>query len=447
MAKEFKELKADIATILEEHGVKFRLTTTGELIMDSCWNCGRAKKMYVSSETGAFICFRCGVKGPPVVILQKYAGMDYKDAMKALYGKGEKEYAGIKSIEEDDEELVPDNFKLSLTGLMKFKKTTGDISLPDPIELAPEFKILTKDSNPVAFQYLVKRGYTEEIIEDLKLYTLPYATFQEAWSKLEQKYGKENKKTISDIAKIQGRIVFPLYVDNQIMGYVARDYTGTKEPKVLNSVGNFRSFSIWNYDLSKESPELVVCEGTTSAVKCGHKRSIALLGKTATPGQIRLIRQTKAKKLYLCLDIGTEKEQAEIYKALAIYFPGKIFKLNLPPVIEIKSREIDDGEVQSLKDLFKVELFVDRDTKLVHFPYSGKGDIYRQSGVDPKLPSDQKREKLSFYLEKHGQSHLEGLLFWLMFEGEYKDSGDYSFEEMNEFIQLSTPFSGGPRAD
>lgn len=442
MAKDFKELKVDITETLEHYGVKFRTTTTGELILDSCWNCGRAKKFYVSAETGAFICFRCGVKGPPVVLLQKYASLEYKDAMKILYGKGEKQYAGIKSLEEDDEDLVPENFKLSLTGLVKkFKKTTGDIKLPDPIELSGDFKILTSE-HKAAFDYLINRGYTPEIIEDLKLFVLPYSTFQEAWASLEKKYGKENKKEISDVAKIQGRIVFPLYIDSEIMGYVARDYTGTKTPKVLNSTGNFRSFSVWNYDLAKESPELVICEGTTSAVKCGHKRSIALLGKTATPGQIRLIRQMKAKKLYLCLDIGTEKEQSEMYKALSIYYPGQIFKLNLPPVIEIKGQKIEDEDVEGLKKLFGIELFVDREQSLVHFPYKGKKDILDLAGVSEKIPSDQKREQLSFFLEKQQSSHLEGLLFWLMFSGEYKDSGDYSFEEMNDFIQRATPFSG-----
>ena len=451
MAKEFKELQAPMDEILEKYGVKFR-NNTHELIMDSCFSCGRSKKLYVSKDKGTFICFRCGVKGPPLELMKQYCNLDTKEALKALYGET-KFKVGLSSLDDEDDEIEvkkeekkPDNFKLDLTKLVKKNKTTGELPLPDPMDMASEFKILTSEFVE-PYNYLLKRGYTPEIIESLKLLVLPYKDFKEAWADLEKKYGKDQKQKISEIARIQGRIVFPLYIDSLVMGFVARDYTGTKEPKVLNSTGNFRSFSVWNYDLARLSEDLVVCEGTTSAVKCGINRSIALLGKMASPGQIRLIRQMKAKKIFLCLDIGTEDEQSKIYKALAVYYPGRIFKIEVPPVIEVKNKVVDDVILEKVKTIFNVELFLDKDTNLLHFPYEGKGSIFSQARVNPKLPSDQKRTQLSAFLEDQGLKDLEETLFWLLFDSEYKDSGDYSIEEMEQFKQLARPFIGGPLID
>jgi hypothetical protein len=441
---EDKKLIVDLAQLFEDNGVKFKENSTGELIMDQCYNCGRSKKLYVSKELGLFTCFRCEEKGNAVKLVSKYLNISFKEAAKKLYGTEGKIYASPTKVqEEDDEPLV-----LSLGGL-KSKKTASDLKLPEALKMPPELKILGPEHTE-AYNYLTKRGYTPEDIENLNLLILNFPTFNDAWRAIDERLkkqglkGEDLKNEVKKIARYHERIIFPVYVDFQVFGFVARDYTGKKQPKVLNSEGNFRSFSVWNFDNAKESEELVICEGTTSAVKCGVNRSIALLGKVATPGQIKLIRKMKAKKIYICLDVGTDHEVDKIYKSLAVFYPGKIHQVVLPPVIDCKVN-ISHNLCDLVNQHFKVTWSFKEETKLLTIPNGEKVAILSKLNISNKLPSDEKRDIFNKKIKDFSDfsEELIAQLNWILFESEYKDSGDYSHAEMDEFIKNSILIRGG----
>jgi len=435
---EEKKLAIDLSKLLEDSGINFKENSSGELIMDSCYNCGRSKKLYVQKETGVFICFRCEEKGNAVKLIAKYLNISFKEASIKLFGKEGNISATRESVlQEVDEPLV-----LSLGGLLKKQEP-----LPGAIELAPEFETLT-DKHKEAYGYLKGRGYTDEDISSLKLKILPFQSFNDAWKALEQRLkqklsGNELKEAIKKIAILNERIVFPLYVDTQIVGYVARDFTGNKQPKVLNSTGNFRSFYVWNFDNALNSDELLIFEGTTSAVKGGINRSVALLGKAMTKGQARLLKRIKANKVYICLDVGTDKEVLSIYEALSNYFPGKIYQLKLPPHIKNKNR-LSGLLVEKIRKELDVEIALIKDNEIVEFPHEGKSSILKMFNIANKLPSDQKK----FFLKKKlteknwAVEEINGLNS-ILFDSEYLDAGDYSKEEVELFKNNSLKIKGG----
>lgn len=351
-----REPKVSIEDLLLENGVSFRENSSGELLLDKCYNCGRSNKLYVQKETGAFICFRCNEKGGPVKLIAKTLSISFKSAFSLLFGA-----APPENITEDD---VGD-LTVMISGIISKKKNVK-AEVPSPISWPSYMKPLSeKDKDPI--NYLLGRGLTVEVINKLKL---------RHW----------------DFCK---RVVFPVEVNGNLMGYLARDYTGKQTPKVLNSKGNFRSFSIWNHDNVKGSQDLVICEGAISAIKCGVDRSVALLGKVATDGQIDLIKKLNPKRIYICLDVGTDEEQYKIYQQLCLYFPQKIYKIEMPEVRIYKCDACGSKVEISKKD---------------------------RSCLNCGVALDQKKIDSS----------------------EYKDAGDYTFEEMEKIIFSAKLFPSGP---
>lgn len=429
-------IEEKLIEILLDNGISFKENSTGELIFDKCYNCGRAKKLYVSKENGLFTCFRCNEKGNAVKLVAKSLNISFKEAKDKLYGKEHDQvdasYEATKKEIEQNLENAHSGLILNLGGLRR-KSIKNELKLPDPIKLEEDYIILTKDTNPEAFEYLINRGYSIEDIKKLKLYVLPYKNYFDCKKHLEKKYKvnfelktdeeKDNiEKLIKKLCLNQGRIVFPLYIEGEIYGFVARDYTGKKIPKVLNSTGNFRSYYFWNFDSVKESNSIIICEGTSSAVKCGISRSIALLGKVATPGQLKLLRKTKAKKIYFCLDIDTDDEQLKIFEELNVFYAGSIFKIELPPVIKFKD-EITQNISQFLKGInYSIS------NELLYILPEERLKI--KDNLFPKLQYN----KILTETEKE-------IIFYIGKTGEYKDSGDYSVEEMEEFVQNAKPFN------
>lgn len=417
----YKKIEVNIAELLEEHGVKFKTNSSDELVMDTCYSCSRSKKLYVDAKTGVYYCQRCQVKGSPVQLLHNYLHISYKEASKILY-KNEPTNV-FKEFEKEDE--VQDNFKLNLN----LKKGEDDIVKKHLMEIPPEFEILT-EKHKEAWDYLIGRGYTVDDIKKLKLMIVPGESFSEVYKRVEDRIKKENpaisgadlKNKVKDVAIYQGRVIFPLYIDFKVVGLVARDYTGEKTPKVLNSRGTFRNAFFWNYDNVKNNKEIVICEGTSSAVKCGIHRSIATLGKLITKDQIKLLRKTKCEKIYLSYDVGESERESEeeIFKSLSVFYPGKIYKIDLPPYIKTDLKV--DGKIKD---------------KLKNWGI----DFIETNGIMEFDPV--KKYKLSQLLLKDKKFQLEFKedleVIKALHKLDYKDAGDYSHKEMDEYIQLAKP--------
>lgn len=382
---EDNKLILDIQKWLDDQGFQYN-ERTNELIANSCFNCGRSKKLYINKESGMYNCFRCGVKGNPINLVMNVGNVNFKKALELCYGISDEKVNAVKKLEEDNWEEF---FQISSNS----KKT--NLKIPDPpLELREDFEPI-KPTDLEYWGYLRKRGFSDDMILSTPLYV---------W--------REKK-----------RIVFTIETNNQIMGYMARDITGQQQPKTLNSRGNFRSFNFWNYDRVKNSETIIICEGIFSAIKCGIDRTIALLGKTLAEGQLKLLRTTNAKKIIICLDPDTDQDQQKMYEELSIYYTGQIYTISLPPVIQLK-KEISPSAVEVVNKRFKTNLkilpnleleLLPEDKKVIkNFIRSGKMLILSPEAVE-----------LAKYIS----------------ESDYKDSGDYSFEEMNQYINNAKLFS------
>jgi len=416
--KDIPPLIKPLTEILEENGIAYDTTSTDQLVLEKCpFMAHSSKKLYIDAGTGKWICHRCN-RGSynPAGLLKEILGIEYREAATILFGKKGPKSIYAKETEEDDKFNLP----IKLTGMISKKNKKSNVQLPQPIQLPPTFYPLTP-SDSEAWNYLKKRGLSDDLIPKLNLYH---------W-------------------KVARRVVFVVRLDGKIYGTMARDYTGKQDKKVLNSIGNFRSFTIWNYDTAKESEELVIAEGVFSAIKAGGiTRCIALFGKVATPGQIELIKKVKAKKVYICLDVGTSEEQRKLYSQLASFFPpGSIYNIIMPPLIDNK------GKTQGKEDLCKklnrqFGVSVDYDSELdqYYLDYAEKLAILASCGIDPKKDEKKVKEaKIKSYLEKTKKNKFEAQdiqdVLWLVLHAEYRDSGDCSFEEMDQLRNEARPFT------
>ena len=392
------ELQIDLSEWLDDIGIPHRKNGTGQLILQKCFNCGSKEKLYIDAKNGVYNCFKCGPSAPKVgkgnlFHLAKHLGkMNLEQTLKYFYHVSfENEKATMQSLLDDESDL----FK---------KKKLKFQMIIDPIELPKEFEKLDKQKHIEAWNYLVGRGIKESTIEKLGAY---YA----------------------DSGLYAKRVININYIDDKPVGFVARDITKKSEKKVLNSPGKFRSYSIWNMAQANESKELILCEGIFSAVQCGIHRSVALLGKTASEHQLDLIRQSKAEKIYICLDVGTDTEQENLYNSLVLYFPKKIYQIILPDILDLKKYELSETLKQKIESEFKIKFSYHENYKnKLRISYNVKDSLKKAF----KLKSIILKNKFS-------PEEFEILEFFAT-KAEYLDSGDYSEEQMDALIKAAPLF-------
>lgn len=347
---------------LNENGFFHKANSSGELILHSCFNCGKKDKLYISAENGLFQCKVCGITGDAVKLVALLGEKSYHEARTLVYGQR------IYKVGTSHFDLIePLTFE-------KKKSVKTVKRFPDPITIPHFMKPLNPAKHQEAMRYLIKRGVPEASFSDLDIYVWEFAN----------------------------RVVFPVIYNGDWYGYVARDFTGTHEKKVLNSAGNFRNRFFWNHDLVVDSEELVICEGIFSAIKCGINRSIALLGKIAADDQVELIRTLEnTKRVYICLDVDAQPEQYDLYRKLVPYFK-EIYNVELPPVKKIRCPACS------------------------------------------KVSSIEENADMGDMLCTHCSKVTKFREFTKLWDSaDYLDAGDYDAESMSYYISKAKPFSGG----
>jgi hypothetical protein len=98
------------------------------------------------------------------------------------------------------------------------------------------------------------------------------------------------------------RIIIPVIFKGEFLGVVARDWTGTGEPKYLNSTG---MKSIWGLKRATQYQQVILAEGCfkSMAIKLHLRRpSAAILGSSITDGIIDQLRTAGHRDLVLWPD-------------------------------------------------------------------------------------------------------------------------------------------------
>lgn len=410
----YKKLKLKLIDFLEKNNIDYEETSSGhEVKIVECPSCGKIKKLYVNPDNGVAQCkyANCDLAEgiSPVRLVKELLNCSFKEAIKICYGQNEPEQLSEVSLENEW------NFDEFDQSIKKEEKTLKEISM---LRGAVP---LTKDHSS-AWNYLISRGFNEEIIKKTNPYIIPFYNYKDADVELK-------KINITDINEMKlhkrfmNRIIFPLYVKNILYGYIARDFTNTQELKVLNSEGNFRSLSIWNFDNVQGTDTLVIAEGITDAIKCGVNRSIAILGTACTDEQIKLIKEINPQKIVFALDVGTDQVKNKLYEKLFISFPNNIYEVQFENLFYHKKELLNQEIIDKINTIVKQQIMT-WGKSFMYIEYKDKEEIKKRL------------KENSIVIDYENLSNLK--LFFK--EASYKDAGDFSEEEMDQKIKNCTLF-------
>lgn len=409
----------------DDEGINYKETSTGEIILESCPSCNRNNKLYVESETGVAQCkyagcdFNNGIS--PIELVSRLLGITKGKAFGICFGHSDKKEVSKEDILGDD--WLSDLQNKRRERISKKAKELSEIKFPPLIEEL-------SDVHKEAWDYLINRGMTSEDIKKTGMMILPFKDYIEYSVALQrQSYSPDEIKRYT---KYVNRVIFPVNVDKKLIGYVARDFTNKipKKYKVMNSEGSFRADAFWNYDNVKDSEVIIICEGFMDAIKSGINRSVAILGADMSAGQFSLLRKTKAKKVILALDAGTEKKQNAIFEELFLDFPGMIFKVELPELLTQKENLLNDN-IKKILEEFIPEGFEHFTENEMIIPYGIHDNILTRLNKEPNwfLSGSNAIDK----------ADLDRLQQFIM-NAEYKDAGDYTKEEMQKFVDKAVLF-------
>jgi len=111
----------------------------------------------------------------------------------------------------------------------------------------------------------------------------------------------------------QRRVIFPVEVNGRLIGWQARSVIPTEwhdddgilhvVPKILGNKGLKREVSLMFGDRLQGSDHAVICEGPLDGIKAHLCRgNTVTMGKAVSEAQIKAIRRSGVKKVYLALD-------------------------------------------------------------------------------------------------------------------------------------------------
>lgn len=181
--------------------------------------------------------------------------------------------------------------------------------------------------------------YDPEQVEELLQQFHPALRGKAAWRYLEDQR-KLGPSLISQLRPHSGpsllRVYFPLYPlggtkPHYFVGRIMDDTLPL--PKYLHpAIGSFlfrKMELLWGLHRFRGSVDtLVLCEGILDAVH-GTNR-VALLGKSLSEPQIRILKKLHPREIVFLFDGGTEKESTYAATKLMKYFSGRISRVTLP---------------------------------------------------------------------------------------------------------------------
>ncbi len=167
--------------------------------------------------------------------------------------------------------------ELSITDSVDFAGSAPEEELP-PVELPEDFQLLSDPHDELdreALRYLIDRGVTPAQI-------------------------REKRIGVSYVGRYAYRIIFPVYVDGDLKGINARDFTGTSERKYLTNAGEKY---LWGFDPRAET--VVLAEGVFKALRletATRISSAALLGHDLPERQREQIGRSALRRAILYPD-------------------------------------------------------------------------------------------------------------------------------------------------
>lgn len=270
--------------------------------------------LIVSPDKQIVNCFVCMENATDVIgFVQKIEKLSFSGTIDKLYG--------VDIIEGDSLELLKKMLKNREDRLNNKVQKLSIVSLPENCE-----ELDSVDKVP---GYLYRR-LSFETIKKFKL-----------------------KKVSSGLC--QGRIIIPIYEDNECKGYVARDYTGNSNLRYY--IPESWYISKWTFNIDNIDPDpkkkVIVVEGVFDAMyltEKGYTNVISILGIKLSIFRVESLLRRGIKNLVLCLDkdektmAGQEATKRIIAKMKGIF---NIWTVDLP-----QGKDTDECTEEELFNVF-----------------------------------------------------------------------------------------------
>jgi hypothetical protein len=184
-------------------------------------------------------------------------------------------------------------------------------------EVEPLADVIPVDQLPPAHPaavYLTSRGY--DLAELSSLWGVGYCR----WSRYRL---------------MRGRVYVPVLQDTKLVGWQGRwpgelDWAAEDVPKYYTMPGLRKSQLLYNEDLARMQPLVVICEGVTDVWRVGPA-GVALFGKTASRQQLlRLASGWMGKSAVVLLDADAKADAEELTTSLRPFFRDRLVQVTLP---------------------------------------------------------------------------------------------------------------------
>jgi DNA primase len=275
-----------LANLLASHGLMAQLVSGGRELASECPLCDSDKpKLYISTSSGAWLCYRCGEKGSLFDLLVKVCQIDRSMAM-ALSAR--------------------------------YKRRTdvsGPPTLPEPVRVPTDMDV----QPPPGYQTLAG-GWEYTVAEPFKQYL--------AGRDVDYQAVLHFQLGMVLIGEYANRVIVPVKTEGVVRTWVARTI-GDGEPKVRNAPNSDASLCLFNID-RLDPPHVVLVEGVFDAMRISEFAA-ATLGAHLTVWQRRHLKRRGFTDVTLLRDndeVGQHEQAKEAMELVAAGF--RVYLAQLP---------------------------------------------------------------------------------------------------------------------
>ena len=275
------------------------LTSKGKNFFGVCpFHEDHSPSMSVSSDKQIYRCFSCGAAGNVFTFIKDYENVSFLEAVSIVAKKAGIQFDYVDTNDNKQFKRNEKSFKILSDSSKFFQNNLNTKSGEDALNYLKsrnfdtsyfkEFEFGLSTNNNSLYNFLNKKGYTEDEIEKTCLVS--------------------TERYIHDV--FVNRIMIPIHdLEGNVVGFTGRIYTNSDDPKYINSKESdiFKKGKIlFNYHRAKNyvrnSHELLLVEGNMDALKLyasGIKNVVALMGTALTSDQILAIKKTHSRVILM----------------------------------------------------------------------------------------------------------------------------------------------------
>lgn len=287
--------------------------SAGSEVEAECPFCRKPGRFYLNTESGSWICFKCGEAGrSPVRVFAKVEDLTEDQARRELF----KRSVNFKRRKTTLEDLT---LKVESLRPGVERNDTLEVTVELPSEFVPIIKIVEGKKRWSFPVYLRERGFERRTAE---FWGLGYC----------------------NAGRFANRIIIPIECPNG-RSFTARDVTGVQEPKYLNPKGADHRRLVFGFNQVGLESDVVLVEGPLDVLKFWQHGipAVAMFGKRLHEEQFKLLSRWPASRaLIVMTDPDAEDEGIAITTRLRGRF-DRVYLGSLPTGVDPGSSTKEQG--------------------------------------------------------------------------------------------------------